>query len=139
MVIAKTDQAHRALAAQFKYTMITRVYEALIWGCRKGTASSSWPSGAIRRAKKFSPAPPQSLRHGLPGGKAIWENCRTGAAFPRTGAPIGCGSTSPQIDHPILGDKTYGEQSHDGGRHPDTRVMLHARTLGFHIPRAGVS
>ncbi|MDR4471874.1 MAG: RluA family pseudouridine synthase [Nitrospira sp.] len=32
MVIAKTDQAHRALAAQFKLHTITRVYEALI--CR---------------------------------------------------------------------------------------------------------
>ena len=31
MVIAKTDHAHRALAAQFKSHTITRVYEALIW------------------------------------------------------------------------------------------------------------
>jgi 23S rRNA pseudouridine1911/1915/1917 synthase len=35
MVIAKTDQAHRALAAQFKLHTITRVYEALIWGVPK--------------------------------------------------------------------------------------------------------
>ena len=37
MVIAKTDQSHRALAAQFKQHTITRVYEALrAWGVPKG-------------------------------------------------------------------------------------------------------
>ena len=35
MVIAKTDEAHRALSAQFKYHTITRVYEALISGVPK--------------------------------------------------------------------------------------------------------
>ncbi|MGH7206464.1 MAG: pseudouridine synthase, partial [Nitrospiraceae bacterium] len=35
MVVAKTDQAHRALAAQFKQHSITRVYEALAWGAVK--------------------------------------------------------------------------------------------------------
>src|SRR5690606_26114256 len=32
LVVAKTDQAHRALAAQFKAHSITRIYEALVWG-----------------------------------------------------------------------------------------------------------
>mgnify|MGYP003439929801 CR=1 FL=1 len=35
MVIAKTDEAHRALSAQFKQHTITRVYEALISGVPK--------------------------------------------------------------------------------------------------------
>ena len=35
MVIAKTDEAHRALSAQFKHHTISRVYEALISGVPK--------------------------------------------------------------------------------------------------------
>ncbi|TMB61426.1 MAG: RluA family pseudouridine synthase, partial [Deltaproteobacteria bacterium] len=44
MVIAKTDEAHRSLAAQFKQHSITRVYEALAWGVIKK------PKGVIELA-----------------------------------------------------------------------------------------
>ena len=43
MVIAKTDEAHRRLAAQFKQHTITRVYEAL----RSG--SLQYPSGVFQK------------------------------------------------------------------------------------------
>ncbi|MCP9438698.1 MAG: RluA family pseudouridine synthase, partial [Nitrospira sp.] len=44
MVVAKTDQAHRHLAAQFQRHTITRVYEALVWGVPKN------PRGVITLA-----------------------------------------------------------------------------------------
>src|SRR3990172_850608 len=56
MVIAKTDHAHRALAAQFKHHSITRVYEALIWGVpKKGHGLIKLAIGRdTKERKKFS-------------------------------------------------------------------------------------
>ena len=35
MVVAKDDRAHVGLAAQFSVHRIERVYEAIVWGCRR--------------------------------------------------------------------------------------------------------
>ena len=51
MVIAKTDQSHRALAAQFKLHTIARVYEALVWGVpKKGHGLIDLAIGPIRKS-----------------------------------------------------------------------------------------
>jgi 23S rRNA pseudouridine1911/1915/1917 synthase len=56
MVIAKTDFAHRALAAQFKLHTIVRVYEALMWGVpKKGHGLIELAIGRdTKERKKFS-------------------------------------------------------------------------------------
>lgn len=139
MVIAKTDQAHRGLAAQFKLHTITRVYEALVWRVPRK------PQGVIelaigrdtRERKKFS------ARSARPKASAteyrVTDRYGTDAAhvdlFPRSGRTHQLRVHLASIGHPVLGDKTYG-----GGRVTAIRgliiprVMLHARTLGFRHP-----
>jgi 23S rRNA pseudouridine1911/1915/1917 synthase len=139
MVIAKTDQAHRSLAKQFKEHSITRVYEALVWGSVKR------PKGVIELAigrdskerKKFSARttrPKQSATeyqvvHRLDK-VATWVRL-----YPRTGRTHQLRVHLASIHHPVLGDPTYGGRKvkeFDGLVVP--RVMLHAGTLGFTHP-----
>jgi 23S rRNA pseudouridine1911/1915/1917 synthase len=142
MVIAKTDQAHRHLSAQFKLHTITRVYEALVWQVPKrghGTIQLAIGRDAKER-KKFS------ARTSRPK-DAITEYAvdrRFGKAaahlllYPRTGRTHQLRVHLASLGHPILGDPTYGGRkvcSVDGVEVP--RVMLHARTLGFSHPVTG--
>lgn len=139
MVIAKTDEAHAGLAAQFKAHSITREYEALVWGSLKK------PRGLIELAigrdtkerKKFSARTakpkPSVTEYQVIGrfGKTATEV----VLLPKTGRTHQIRVHLASIGHPVLGDPTYG------GRKVRTvaeleipRVMLHARLLGFIHP-----
>jgi 23S rRNA pseudouridine1911/1915/1917 synthase len=142
MVIAKTDTAHRALAAQFKLHTITRVYEALVWGVpKKGRGMIELAIGRdVKDRKTFSSrttSPKESVteyvvdrRYGKAAAHVL--------LYPRTGRTHQLRVHLTSLGHPILGDHTYG------GRKVCTiadvevpRVMLHARTLGFTHPVTG--
>ncbi|MDH4085654.1 MAG: RluA family pseudouridine synthase [Nitrospira sp.] len=142
MVIAKTDTAHRALAAQFKLHTITRVYEALVWGVpKKGRGMIELAIGRdVKDRKTFSSrttSPKESVtdyvvdrRYGKVAAHVL--------LYPRTGRTHQLRVHLTSLGHPILGDHTYG------GRKVYTiadmevpRVMLHARTLGFTHPVTG--
>lgn len=142
MVIAKTDQAHRHLAAQFKLHTITRVYEALIWGVpKKGRGVIELAIGRdSKERKKFSARtarPKESVteyhvdrRYGKLAAHVL--------LYPRTGRTHQLRVHLTSLGHPILGDQTYGGKkvcAVDSIEIP--RVMLHARTLGFQHPRTG--
>ena len=142
MVIAKTDQAHRHLAAQFKYHTITRVYEALIWGVpKKGRGLIELAIGRdSKERKKFSARtarPKESVteyhvdrRYGKLAAHVL--------LYPRTGRTHQLRVHLTSLGHPILGDQTYGGKkvcAVDPIEIP--RVMLHARTLGFQHPTTG--
>ena len=139
MVVAKTDQAHRALAAQFKRHSITRVYEALVWGAPKksdgvvelaiGRDSKERKKFSARTAKPKESVTAYKVEQRL--GKAATQV----ALFPRTGRTHQIRVHLASIGHPVLGDPTYGGRKVkelDGVTVP--RVMLHARTLGFEHP-----
>jgi 23S rRNA pseudouridine1911/1915/1917 synthase len=142
MVIAKTDTAHRALAAQFKLHTITRVYEALVWGVpKKGRGMIELAIGRdVKDRKTFSSrttSPKESVteyvvdrRYGKVAAHVL--------LYPRTGRTHQLRVHLTSLGHPILGDHTYGGRkvcTVDGVEIP--RVMLHARTLGFTHPVAG--
>jgi 23S rRNA pseudouridine1911/1915/1917 synthase len=142
MVIAKTDQAHRHLAAQFKCHTITRVYEALIWGVpKKGRGLIELAIGRdSKERKKFSARtarPKESVteyhvdrRYGKLAAHVL--------LYPRTGRTHQLRVHLTSLGHPILGDQTYGGKkvcAVDSIEIP--RVMLHARTLGFQHPTTG--
>ena len=139
LVVAKTDQAHRSLANQFKKHTINRVYEALVWGKPKsGEGRIDLSIGRdTKDRKKFSSRtarPKESLTR-----YRVLQRFDKAAAqlelIPGTGrthqlrvhlAAIGC---------PILGDQTYGGKkvmSVETVVIP--RVMLHAKKLGFIHP-----
>ncbi len=139
MVIAKTDLAHRALAAQFEHHTISRIYEALVWGLPQHE------QGLIEMAlgrdthegKKVSSntARPQKAVTEY----RVVERCGNLAAhvllYPRTGRTHQLRVHLASQGCPILGDETYGgKRVCRIGAFEVLRVMLHARTLGFTHP-----
>lgn len=142
MVIAKTDEAHRSLAGQFKHHTITRVYEALIWGVpKKGHSVIELAIGRdTKERKKFSArtARPKESVTEYKVERRFGKVAAHVLLYPRTGRTHQLRVHLTSLGHPILGDQTYGGKkvsSLAGIEIP--RVMLHARTLGFHHPITG--
>ncbi|WP_455377874.1 RluA family pseudouridine synthase [Petrachloros mirabilis] len=142
MVIAKTDQSHRHLAAQFKHHTITRVYEALIFGVpKKGHGLIELAIGRdSKERKKFSSRtsrPKESVtEYGVE--HRFGKLAAHVLLYPKTGRTHQLRVHLTSLGHPILGDPTYGGRkvcTIDDVEIP--RVMLHARTLGFRHPASG--
>ena len=142
MVIAKTDQAHRHLAAQFKQHTITRVYEALIWGIpKKGRGLIELAIGRdSKERKKFSArtARPKESVTEYHVDRRYGKLVAHVLLYPRTGRTHQLRVHLTSLGHPILGDQTYGGKKVCAvGSIEIPRVMLHARTLGFQHPTTG--
>lgn len=144
MVVAKTDPAHQALAAQFKQHTITRVYEALVWGAVKQTEGliELAIGRDVKERKKFSPRTdrPKASATAFRVVRRFGTLATHVELFPRTGRTHQIRVHLASIGHPVLGDGTYGGRKvktvEDA---PIPRVMLHARTLGFRHPTTGQS
>ena len=142
MVIAKTDQAHRHLASQFKQHTIARVYEALICGVpKKGRGLIDLAIGRdSKERKKFSArtARPKESVTEYAVDRRFGKIAAHVLLHPRTGRTHQLRVHLTSLGHPILGDLTYGGRKVcmiDDVEIP--RVMLHARTLGFQHPTTG--
>lgn len=142
LVVAKTDQAHRALAAQFKQHSITRIYEALVWGAMKkreglvelaiGRDSKERKKFSARTARPKPSATAYTVIQRL-GGSATHVELR-----PRTGRTHQIRVHLLSLGHPVLGDAVYGGRKVKMlGDVTIPRTMLHARTLGFRHPVTG--
>ncbi|MCA1958449.1 MAG: RluA family pseudouridine synthase [Nitrospira sp.] len=142
MVVAKTDHAHRHLATQFQRHTITRVYEALVWGAPKKTRGviTLAIGRDVKERKKISSRtsrPKESIteyrverRYGNLAAHLL--------LYPQTGRTHQLRVHLQSLGHPILGDQTYGGAKVKMiGPLAVPRVMLHARTLGFHHPLTG--
>jgi 23S rRNA pseudouridine1911/1915/1917 synthase len=139
LVVAKQDQAHRGLAAQFKGHTITRVYEALVYGKPKHSQGKIEVSIGrdSKDRKKFSTRtnrPKESLttyRVAERFGKIATRM----ELFPGTGRTHQLRVHLSSIGLPILGDYTYGGRKVMKVEDLSIpRVMLHAKTLGFIHP-----
>ena len=142
MVIAKTDRAHRHLCGQFKQHTIRRMYEALVWQIPKrshGLIELAIGRDAKER-KKFSArtARPKEAVTEYDVKRRFGKAAAHVLLYPRTGRTHQLRVHLASLGHPILGDSTYGGKkvcAVQGLEVP--RVMLHARTLGFHHPVTG--
>ncbi|MDR4496249.1 MAG: RluA family pseudouridine synthase [Nitrospirales bacterium] len=142
LVIAKTDHAHRFLAAQFKAHSITRIYEAFVWhGPPKNEGKIELSIGRDTKDRKTF-----STRTTRPKGSLttyrVEERFGSLAShvelFPGTGRTHQLRVHLKAVGCPILGDQTYGGKKVmevEGLAIP--RVMLHARVLGFIHPETG--
>lgn len=139
MVIAKTDQSHRRLAAQFEEHSIIRTYEALVWGMPPHNQGViELPIGRDRvEGKKvsFNTEEPQRAVTEYQVVQKFGALVSHVVLFPRTGRTHQLRAHMASVGCPILGDETYGGRKVCRVKEIDIpRVMLHARTLGFRHP-----
>lgn len=138
LVIAKNDQAHHSLAAQFKAKSTNRTYWAI-------TGAAPVPAQGVRKSylarhptdrKKFASTTKPGLgklaithyRTLATSGKASWVECRL-----ETGRTHQIRVHLSELGAPILGDPIYGGKFKNSA----PRLMLHAMELGFTHPRSG--
>jgi 23S rRNA pseudouridine1911/1915/1917 synthase len=131
LVVAKTDQAHRALARQFKNKTSRRVYLAIVRGIvQLDNGIIDLPIGRhvrdrFRMAVDFNSEKEAITKY------HVLERFKDSTLMElvlATGRTHQIRVHMSHIGHPLLGDDKYGTR----GQFP--RPMLHARLLGFTHP-----
>lgn len=140
IVVAKNDQAHRALADQFATRTLTKEYVALVAGVPQLL------SGTIDRAIGRHPVHRHRMTIGE-GGKPARTDWERVEAFGNIAALLRCriftGRTHQirvhlkSLGHPILGDALYGWKPDPRLKEQPARVMLHAEHLVLAHPSTG--
>jgi 23S rRNA pseudouridine1911/1915/1917 synthase len=133
MLVARTDAAHRALAAQFAGRTTEKTYLALVEG--RVNADSGRITKPIARDPVHRTRMTARLEHGR---DALTEYrvLRRFEKFTYLEVRIGTGRTHQirahlaSIRHPVAGDKLYGAQIAE-------RIFLHAWRIRFDSPAAG--
>ena len=135
MVVARTDQAHQSLAAQFHSRKVEKIYLALAHGHLKP------PQGRITTPIARDPVRRIRMTTKLASGRSALTEYRTIEAFHHFSyleVRIGTGRTHQirvhlaSLRHPIYGDAVYGAPAA-----PLNRFFLHAHRLAFDSPSTG--
>jgi 23S rRNA pseudouridine1911/1915/1917 synthase len=136
MVVARTDDAHRDLAAQVKRREVERSYLALVEGrlaSRTGTIDA--PVGRDHRARERMTVGGRGPREA----RTHFEVVEALAADSLVRVRLETGRTHQirthfaAIGHPVAGDPQYGHP----GRHGLQRQFLHSAGLSFRHPDSG--
>jgi 23S rRNA pseudouridine1911/1915/1917 synthase len=137
LVVARTDRAHQALAAQFQDRQVEKIYLALVHGRMKqpqGRVTTEIARDPVRRTR-------MTARSG-PGRNALTEY-RVIEAWPhfsflevkiRTGRTHQIRVHLSSIGHPVVGDRVYGAPAAVTGLPALGRFFLHAHRLSFTSP-----
>jgi 23S rRNA pseudouridine1911/1915/1917 synthase len=134
LLVAKTDAAHRDLAAQFQSRRIEKIYLALVEGNLTGSGHIQKPIARDPRNRARMTARLSAGRSALTDWKAIEDF----PGFTLLEIRIGTGRTHQirahmaALGHPVAGDRLYGAKAS-----PWNRYFLHARRLGFRSPATG--
>ena len=143
LVVAKNDETHLALAAQFEARTVEKIYDALVIG------NVERDSGEIRASIARHPTHRQrmAVHHGDEARFAhtSFRVVERLVQSTHVEAEIHTGRTHQIrvhfqfIGHPLVGDKTYGAKANKSFAEftgcDAPRVMLHARKLAFTHPR----
>ena len=148
IVVAKNDEAHRKLAAQFAKRLTKKTYIALVHGWLKqerGTISSSISRDRVRRIRMTT--------RGSGGREAITHYSLKKRIDSQYGkfalleVRIDTGRTHQirvhlaSLGHPVVGDTLYGAPREVCGKNAGSlslkRNFLHAAALEFQHPRTG--
>ena len=144
MVFARTAQAKRALATQFREHTIDRVYHAIVHGAVAAKRVETFllldrgdgmrgSHGHFRRSRGDAPIEAKrSITHIRPIAALVGATlveCRL-----ETGRQHQIRIHLSELGHPLVGERVY-IRDYVGPTIEATRPMLHARTLGFMHPR----
>jgi len=147
IIVAKNDDAHRKLSAQFAAREVKKKYVALVHGWVKkdsGTLTESISRDPVRRMK---------MTTRLAGGRTAVTHYRVArrldtkyGKFTLLDVKIDTGRTHQirvhvsTMGHPVVGDTTYGAPKQVRGKNAVTAIarnFLHAAELEFRHPRTG--
>ncbi len=135
LLVARTDAAHRALAAQFSSRSVEKVYLALVHG------TFATDSGHIDTPILRDPARRVRMTTKLGRGRNAITDYKVLRRFAETTlleVKIGTGRTHQirvhlaSIGHPVVGDTVYGAPKSELGRY-----FLHAHRITFTSPSTG--
>jgi 23S rRNA pseudouridine1911/1915/1917 synthase len=146
IVVAKNDEAHRRLAAQFAQRRVKKTYIALVHGWLKqdkGTIHSAISRDRMRRTRMTTrrPGGREAITH-----YTVQRRIESAAGkFTLLEMQIGTGRTHQirvhlaSLGHPVVGDTLYGAPRElrvgEGKRIALARNFLHAADLEFTHPR----
>lgn len=140
MIVARNDEAHRALAAQFQGREVSKTYLALVHGHvaqEKGRIAAPIARDLVRRHRMTSRRV-RGAREALSEYRVRQRFTRDGQKFTLLEVSIHTGRTHQirvhlsSIGHPVVGDSLYGAP-----KGLLDRQFLHAWTLGLRHPRTG--
>ncbi len=133
LLVARTDAAHRDLAAQFASRTVEKTYVALVQGQVKGE------QGRIEKPISRDPVHRTRMTARLAAGRAAITEYRVRERFEKftyLEVRIGTGRTHQirvhlaSLKHPVAGDRLYGGP-------PGTRIFLHSWRIRFTSPATG--
>ena len=134
LMVAKTDESLRSLAAQLKSRLVTKGYLALVKGRiqpSEGVIDAPLGRNPRHRKKIAVVAEGRNARTGYKTLKEL-DGYTLLEVAPETGRTHQIRVHLAAVGHPIIGDGTYG------GRHPAlSRQFLHASYLKFRLPGSG--
>jgi 23S rRNA pseudouridine1911/1915/1917 synthase len=135
LAVARTDSAHRALAAQFADRTVDKSYLTLVQGvmaAESGRMTTPIARDPVRRTRMTTRL--ASGRSAL----TMWRALRRFQKFTYLEVKIGTGRTHQirahlaSVGHPVAGDKLYGAAPSSHGRY-----FLHAASLALTDPETG--
>lgn len=140
LLVAKTDEAHRDLAAQFSGRAVAKMYLALVHGeVKRAAGKIELPVGrdAVRRIR-------MTVRTSR-GRAAVTEYqvLRRVGKYTLLEVRIHTGRTHQirvhmaGIGHPVAGDRLYGAPASAPGKPAGDRFFLHAWRISFRSPATG--
>ncbi|HEX4276129.1 MAG TPA: RluA family pseudouridine synthase [Bryobacteraceae bacterium] len=134
LLVAKTDAAHRDLAAQFQARTVEKIYLALVEGALTGSGRIQKPIARDPRNRARMTARLETGRTAL----TDWKVLENYTDFSLLEIHLGTGRTHQirahmaAARHPVAGDRLYGAKASLWNRY-----FLHAHRLTFRSPLTG--